>query len=233
MTDVSTASTAGTTSTAAGTTSLRPFTGLSLPGVCFESGHCVWLLDFESTPTPYGGYTEVWVIGPDGDRTLYVSEEEAIDTVCEYHDFDATHAAEVTVERDDERLTLSTTGEDGTRLDCSLAFESTPATRLLGAVARATPSAIARSGVGRAVSTFSLNALLGLGGLPVGGRTETGREYFAAADRMYLVGDATATLDGTDLGGVVRPPERIAFGDIVTTDRPVAFVGDLFLEYAD
>lgn len=210
---------------------LRPFSGLSLPGVCFESGHCLWLLDFESTPTPHGGYTEVWVLDPDGTRRLYVSEGAAIDTVCEFHDFDATHAAEMTVERTDEGLSLSMAAADGTRLDWSLAFEATPATRLLGVVSRLTPDAVARSSVGRAVSTVSLNTLLGLGGLPVGGHTETGRAYFAAADRLYRVGDATATLDGVDLGGVVAPRERIAFGDIVTTDRPVAFVGDLFLEY--
>lgn len=212
---------------------LQPFHGLFVPGIRFESGHSVWLLDFETTPTPLGGYCEVWLVTPDGERILFVESETVGREVSQYHDFDRISTANIDrtwTGRDDLHLVVDTA--DGTELALDVELTATPRSRMVGAMSRLTPTPVARSDFGLWMTNQSLDKVLGLGGLKAAGRTETGKRYHGEPERIALVKDATATLNGDDLGSVVAPPESIAFGDIHLTNRPVFFFGDLNMEYA-
>lgn len=216
------------------TGTLEPFSGYVVPGVCFESGHCFWLLDFETTPTAFESYAELWVIAPDGERVLYVDPEPAAEEVLRYHRFDRVGGASITWERPTrEKVAVAVAGDDGVTLDLRLALGRTFGTRLLNAMLAATPRPLLGSRVGAALATYSLNRLLDANGLKVAGRTETGRRYRLDAARLRTVAAADATLDGCDLGERVPPARPIAFGDARTTADALYIRGDLLLERAE
>lgn len=220
---------ARTTESTAPAESLDAFSGWFVPGLCFESGHSIWLYDFTATPTPFGPYREVWVVHPDGERVLYVEPEVASVAVAKYHTFDRLLGGDMVWMWNDERLTLSVVGEDGSTLELRVDFVETPTTRLLAFADRAMPTVVSRT-VGPTLRNLGLNGLLRLGGLQTAGLTETGRRYRGEADRILLGHDAEATLSGEGLGRLVAPTRPIRFGDVRVTRRPTFFHGDLWLE---
>lgn len=216
---------------AAGT--LQPFPGRFVPGLCFESGHCLWLLAFAETPTRFGAYTELWVVTPDGERVLYTDPGDAAEEVLHYHDFDRTESANIACDGSPAALDVEMEADDGTVLEVSGAVGQTAGTRVLNAVIAMTPGPVLRSRPGTWVSTATLNGLVNANGLRVAGRTETGRRYRLDPDRIHVIPDASATHDGTDLGAV-RPPGRpIEFGDAKTTADALSVPGTLHLERTD
>jgi hypothetical protein len=100
----------------------------------------------------------------------------------------------------------------------------------LNTVITLTPGVILQSRLGTTISTVSLNLLLDANGLKVAGRTETDRRYRLDAERLQQITDATATLDGRDLGAVSHPNRPIEFGDAKTTGVPLYALGTLQLE---
>lgn len=218
--------------TNAGETTLRAFHGFQVPGISFESGHCIWLLDFTETPTEAGAYFECWLVTPEGKTTLFIDEPDAIPTMAEYHTFDDIVEAAIACELpDQETIRVAVDASDGTTIDLELYHELTPRARLLTALLHATPERIARSRPGAAIATATLNLLLPANGLRVAGRTDTGKRYRNEPDRVTVGIDARATLDGEDLGALAAPGRSIAFGDIHVPDRPIVTFGDLCLEY--
>lgn len=214
-----------------GTGTLEPFSGHVVPGVCFESGHCFWLLDFAATPTAFESFAELWVITPDGERVLYVDPEPAAAEVLRYHRFDRVRGASIAREQPTRgTAAVTVAGDDGAVLDLRLALGLTTGTRLLNAMLAVTPRPLLGSRVGAALATYSLNRLLDANGLKVAGRTETGRRYRLDAARLLTVATADATLDGRDLGERVPPTRPIAFGDARTTADALYIRGDLSLE---
>ena len=84
-----------------------------------------------------------------------------------------------------------------------------------------------------AVSEISLNGLLGLGGLKIAGRFETGKAYLNQADHLAVVKETTAKFNGNDLGELTRPPKPILFGQFKVPNRALFCRGILHLEYAE
>lgn len=213
------------------TGTLQPFSGHQIPGVCFGSGHCFWLFDFASTPTDVGPYTDVWMVTPDDERVLYTDPEEAAREVVKYHEFDRTAGASISWARPDpEAVVVTTEGDDGTVLELDVSLGRTRGTRLLNGMLAATPRLLLRSRVGTAISTLSVNLLVDANGTRVAGRTETGRRFRTDASRVRSVTNASATLNGTDLGRLVRPSRPIEFGDAKTTGEPLFVSCELYLE---
>lgn len=216
------------------TGTLQPFPGRYIPGVCFESGHCVWLLDFISTPTRFDSYVELWLVTPDGERVLYTDPGAAADEVMMYHDFDRTEVASITHDiAQSGRVKVSMEAADGTSLETRVSLGQTLGTRVLNMVIALTPQSILRSRPGTTVSTALLNLLVDANGLKVAGQTETGRAYRLDAERIRLIQDAVATLDGTDLGALQPPQQPIEFGDAKTTGDALYVSGTLHLERGD
>lgn len=227
-TDSETAASQGASTIDSGT--LEPFPGLFIPGICFESGHCIWLLEFSSTPTEFDSYTELWLITPDGDRVLYTDPRAAGTEVTKYHEFDRTEGADIVTDNSRSRVDVTMDAADGTTIDVSGTVGQTPGTRILNAVIAVTPARILRSRFGAAVSTLSVNLLTDANGLEVAGATETGRRYRLDAERMARITDASASLDGSDLGELQPPSRPIEFGDATTTGDALSVAGVLHLE---
>lgn len=227
-------STSGMESTAKETAELRRFHGRFTSGICFDSGHCVWVFNWERTPTSIGSYSDVWVITPDGDRLLYADPPEAGPFVEKYHDFDRTNGATIAWDRlDDSAVELRLDGEDDTSLELRVELGSSPATRFLNTVSALTPSPVLRTSIGQAISNLSLASVMDVNGLKVAGTTETGEPYRFEADRMRVVETASAALNGTELGEFGPPDRPIEFGDVKTPDDPFFAVADVYLRPPD
>jgi hypothetical protein len=62
------------------------------------------------------------------------------------------------------------------------------------------------------------------------GKTETGKAYVTEADKLAVVREVSAVLNGEDLGALTRPPQPIYFGPSRVADRPVFAFGTANLE---
>ena len=213
---------------------MRPFRGYLVSGMCFSSGHALMLLNFYSTPTVIPAYTEVWLVTPTDERILFVDPEPAGPLVAQYHDFKRIVGAQTKwTWPTPDTLQVDVQAKDGTALAMEVKLHSNVATGVLNTILKVTPRAILRTAPMVAVSDLSTNLMLGLGGLRIAGKTETGKRYRDEADRLALVGSATAKLNGTDLGTLGSPAKPIRFGDINFGPRAACFFGDLYLECDD
>lgn len=211
---------------------LRPFEGFLSPGIAFESGHTIWLFKFDKTPAPDGAYSEIWIESPAGDVTMYTDPATAGEYVVAYHDPDRIMGASIDWRvADFEHIEVVVAADDGTTLELSAALAHPISTRLVEGLSGGVPRTIQRSAIGAAVSSFTLNRLMGANGLALRGRTETGTRYWGEADHLRTVSDASATLDGIDLGQQVSGTSTHDFGDVKTAREPYVVFGALHLEY--
>ena len=211
---------------------LEPFRGFISPGIYFSSGHCLCLYSYESTPV--GPYTQVWVISPEDKRTLYVDPIEAGQTVCLFHDFDNVVGSSNDWQWSDSKtLSVHMSAIDQTVLDLRVTLSTPPAAMLLNGMIKVTPRPLARTAPMMAVSQASLDILLGTKPLKIKGATETGKRYRSDSDRLAVVAEASATLNGEYLGALTRPEREISFGDAKTPTRPIFSFGTLNLEYSE
>jgi hypothetical protein len=204
------------------------FHGRLIPGIYFESGYCIWAFDFTSTPSPLDPFSDVWIDTPDGERTLYINSDTAMETIASNHPFDRTVSADITIDQTDSNgVRVTVEGEDGTELEMDLSFGQTVGTRLLNVMVALTPKAVARTQIGSALSTFVLNRLVEANGAKVAGRFATGEPYRFEANRIAVVTAATATLDGEDLGLLSSSPQPIEDGDV--KNMPIHCYADVYV----
>lgn len=207
---------------------LELFRGTLIPGSYFDSGYCIWAFDFTTVPDGIEPFRDVWIDSPEGERTLYISSETALETIAGNHPFDQTALGTITIEQtaaDRTRVILD--GDDGVSLELELSFDQTMGTRLLNAVAAVTPKRIARSQFGAAVSTLVLNQLVNANGAKVAGRFATGEPYRFEASRIAAVTDAKGTLNGSDLGQPTQPSVPLADGDV--KNMPLYIHADVYV----
>lgn len=190
---------------------LQAFSGRVLTGICFESGHSLWLYDFESTPTDLGDYRELWVVEPDDTRILYYDTEGADREVARFHDADRSVLAEMEWVWTDDRIDIRVEDSDGTTIELAGDVGTSVMSRLLTLGQRYLP--------GPLHERF------------FGAHTETGRFGHLRSRRVDVVTEATARINGTSLGAVQPPPRPITFGEVSAERQPLVFVGDLLLEY--
>ncbi|KTG30252.1 hypothetical protein AUR66_08695 [Haloferax profundi] len=210
---------------------MRPFSGVVCPYIGFESGHTLWVVAFDETPTPVDSYAELWLERPDGELALYTSSEAA-EYIVAYHEFDRVEEAAFAWQRaDSEALEVGMDSADGTTLDLRVDLTATPRTRVADTLSSLFPDAIAQTAIGSATSTRVFNALLPAGGSKIRGRTETGVRYRVDTDRILAVDAASGTLDGLDLGDVTPSRSTRTHGDVECWGWPYALFGRLYLEY--
>lgn len=211
-------------------TALEPFHGFLSPGICFASGHCIWLLHMAKTPTSIGTYDEVWVITPEEQRILYVDPVEAGPYVETYHEFDRVVGGTITWERaTTDEIMVHLDAEDGTTLDLEATLGPSTGTRLLQLVSALTPTPILRMSLGESISNLLFGLMMDANGLKVAGRTDTHEPYRVEPDTLRMVTGASAVLNHEDLGEVQPPDRLIGFGDAIVPDEAFVSFGELFL----
>jgi hypothetical protein len=210
---------------------LQPFHGVIAPGLFFDGGYTIWFARFSTTPLEVGPYAQVWLIDPRGKRTLYVDPQSAGPTVALFHDLDdgSGAAADWHLPSPDV-LCLDLKASDETRLNLTLKFGTTRGCWLLNALLRA-PGALHADGRPGAAVERGLQGVFGAQGLRLVGQTEMGRAYRLLPQRVAAVREASAELNGVDLGALSRPTRPIHFGDLQLAERPGLVFGTMYLQY--
>lgn len=211
---------------------LHPFKGFLSPGIAFESGHTIWLFKFDETPIPPGAYSAVWIESPAGDLTMYTDPATAGEYTKAYHDPDLIVGASIEwLSADLTHIDVVLEADDGSALALSARLAQSSKTRLMELLAGSVPRVVQQSRIGAMASSFMLTQLLGANGLQLRGTTETGIRYWGEADHLRTIGDASATLDGADLGQQIPGTSTHDFGDVKTARDPYVVFGVLNLEY--
>lgn len=210
---------------------LLPFRGYLSPGISFASGHSIWFFKLDENPTRVGPYSEIWMVTPDGRRILYGDPGAAAEVTVTQHEYDEVHACTLSWEWPERsRLHVRMRADDGTEFELDAKLVQTPATRFLNAFLKLAPKSLMVTPPMTHVAKAAVNLLLRLG-VNVAGATETGKRFANQADRILLVRDARASLDGRDLGPVAVPPPRpVAWGDVKQAARPFFCFGALYLQ---
>jgi hypothetical protein len=215
---------------------LKAYHGYQSSLIPFSSGHYLYLASWDSTPTQYSSFSNIWVITPEDKRILFVDPPASSEIVCIYHDFHEILGGSISFDWvSNSSLQVHCVSIDGAH-DLSLDFHlvETLSSRLLVALAGKPPTRFTISKPIVALSNFMLNLLVTKGGLTVFGKTETGQPFYnGAADRLMLIRTGSATMNGRDLGNVSKPTWPIEFGDATPSVQAVMKLGTLYIPFND
>jgi hypothetical protein len=174
--------------------------GWGIFGLPFDSGHVLALRVFPDND--FSPYSSLWHRDPQGRWSIYV-DGPRLDTACPRY-FGA--ACEYTGHR---RLDLEWVGPATLRVrmgsptvDWRLTAVQTPMLAVLNALHGTLPLSTWRSPTLIGTRELMVRSL-GMGRLQMSGIMPSGHAGTLMPERMYFVNDATATIDGTDLG---KPP---------------------------
>ena len=200
------------------------FAGWGVIGLPFASGHVLALRRFPASSVG-PEYTSVWHRAPDGTWTMYVNVSprcscpryfgEAVARVVE---------TEVVISWSGPRRFAVVTGTAG--FHWAVRTASTPATRLLTALAGRLPDGWWRSDRALGVLGRLAGPTLGAGTLRLHGRVPNGQRFQAAPRRVWAVEGSVAVVDGERLGppGPLRRQARL--GDFRIPQRGLVAAGD-------
>jgi hypothetical protein len=204
--------------------------GWGVFGLPFDSGHVLALRVFPQSD--FGPYRTVWHRDPAGDWSIYV-DGPRLDTACpRYYGAACAHTGFSHIE-------LAWTGQaslhvrvDRPLLDLTLTASDTPTLRLLNAVGAHLP-----------VWTWKPRAFvrtrewmahrLGMGDLEMSGTMPSGHVGTLMPQRMFFVEEATATLEGADLGRPTLAKPNPMIGDVPLPARGVLAIGQAMWRILD
>jgi hypothetical protein len=196
--------------------------GWGVFGLPFDSGHVLALRVFPQST--FGPYRTVWHRDPDGRWAIYADAPDPGLACPRYYGPACTHQAHA-------RVDLTWTGPSSLRVEVdqpaltwTLTAHSTPALSVLNATSRLMPLASWRPAVLRRARQ-RVAARLGMGQLELAGTMPSGHEGLLMPQRMYLVDDSVATLDGADLGRPAQLSVNPTIGGVPLPARGVLAEG--------
>ncbi|MFF3326040.1 hypothetical protein [Streptomyces sp. NPDC002889] len=199
----------------------------SLP---FDSGHLLALRVFPEGS--FGPYRTLWHRDPGGSWSIYV-DGTRLDTACPRYFGPAcgrtgyAHIGVTWTGPASLRVTM-----DSPSLDWALTASSTRLLDVLNIIGSGLPLASWR--LKSLVRARELVArALGMGRLQMSAVTPSGHTALLMPQRMYVVNDAQAALDGLDLGCPVRLPNNPRIGDVPLPARGVLAIGGAVWEILD
>ena len=206
------------------------FAGYGVMGLTFGTGHVLAMRRFPASSIG-PPYTSVWHRDPHGEWTFW--QDGRAEQACARY-FSSALAGDRTAEvtlgwpaEDELRVTIPDAG-----LEWRTTLSSTPATRLLGAVGHVLPERAWRSAaVLRAMGRVA-GPVLGAGRVAMAGTAPNGQAFLANPLRVFVIDDATATLDGEPLGSPGPLEEQARLGDFLIPQRGLFAVGRAFFHDA-
>jgi hypothetical protein len=213
---------------------LKPFHGYQSSFLPLTSGHYLYLASWDSTPTPYQEFSNLWLITPEDKRILFTDPAGASQIVTIYHEFQEIYGASIRMDWNtgDQLRVVCESDDARRRLTFTLLVEETYWSKLLLKIGAGPPSRFRMSRPVVAVSNFLVDLLVARGGSVLLGRTETGQPYYnGETEHLYLVKGGAATLNGQDLGSFTTPTWALEFGDGVPYTQPVLKIGTLYIPF--
>ena len=197
--------------------------GWGVFGLPFDSGHVLALRVFPDND--FAPYRTIWHRDPQGRWAIYV-DAPRVDTACpRYYGraCDRTARARIGIEWTGSaslRVTMDTPS-----LEWSLTATDTPLLRALNAVSTRLPLWTWRPAPLLRARELLARRVLGMGDLKLSGTMPSGHHGILMPQRMYLIEDSTAVLDGNDLGRPTRAADNPRIGEVALPARGVLAVG--------
>ncbi len=208
------------------------FFGYGVMGLPFVSGHVLALRRFlASSIGP--GYTSIWHRSPQGAWTMWVDVEPLL--ACpRYFGSDVERVVQTSIEvswQDPFRMTVRI--DQGRDLDWEIELGSSPATRVLSAVASTTPRSLWRRRSVLSTMAVVAGPLLRAGRLSLQGSVPNGQWFEANPRLIWLVTGGSASVHAADLGPSGSLSEQTSLGGFRIPQRGIFAVGTSFFEPFD
>lgn len=206
------------------------FAGYGVMGLPFQSGHLLAMRRFPASSVG-PGYNSVWHRNPFGRWTFF--QDAAPNVACTRY-FGAAvdevvHAA-IDIDWSAPSELSVTVVADEDQLDWRMRLTSSNATRLMNSLGSVLPDSWWRSHTFLAVMSRLITPILHTGMLRLSGVTPNGHRFAANPALTWLISEAIATLDGSDLGAVGPAPTQGRLGDFLIPQRGIFALGRAFFE---
>ena len=205
--------------------------GWGVFGLPFDSGHVLALRIFPEND--FAPYRTLWHRGPEGQWSIYV-DGPRLDTACPRYYGPACRYTGFT------RIDLEWTGPAALRvtmrdpsLDWRMVATETPTLRALNAINHRLPLWTWRYGPLVRARELLARQVLGMGDIRLSGTMPSGHKGTLMPQRMYIIDEATAVLDGQDLGRPATVGVNPRIGDVPLPARGVLAIGQAAWEILD
>jgi hypothetical protein len=204
------------------------FSGYSVMGLTFRSGHVLALRRFPATSVG-PGYTSVWHRSPQGQWTFY-STVPPQDGCSKY--FGQAVQVEITA-----CIALTWIGPQQLRINVmgprpvqwDLWMKATLATRMMNVSAGWMPRSWWQNRFVLRTMSRVAGAVLGTGRMNLVGRTPNGYEFAANPTRIWMVASSRAVVNGVDAGEIGPLEEQARLRDFWIPQRGMFAMGKAFL----
>jgi hypothetical protein len=205
--------------------------GWGVFGLPFDSGHVLALRVFPEND--FSPYRTLWHRDPDGEWSIYVNGAR-LETACpRYYGPACTHTAFA-------RIDLEWTGPASLRvtmteprLEWTLVATETRVLRALNAISPRLPMWTWRSGALLRARELLAEHVLDLGAIRLAGTMPSGHAGILMPQRMYVIAESTAVLDGQDLGRPAKVEPNPRIGEVPLPTRGVLAIGQAAWEILD
>ena len=197
--------------------------GWGVFGLPFDSGHVLALRVFPEND--FSPYRTLWHRDPQGNWSIYVDGQSA-DTACpRYYGQACAHIGYATIQLQWTGPASLRVTVDEPALEWTLTARQTPVLRGMNAISPQMPLSTWRSPRLVRAREVMAQRVLGLGEIRMSGTMPSGHEGILMPQRMYLIDDTTAVLNGTDLGRATRVSPNPEIGGVPLPARGVLAIG--------
>jgi hypothetical protein len=200
-------------------------TGSAVIGVTFASGHVLGLRHWATTS--YGpAYTAVWHRDPTGRWQAWSTTPG--DHGCSRYigrALDASNQSSIDVRwLDPDTLAVNV---ERANLNWTIRLERSFATKALSALLQVLPAWATRNERILRVAGPVAGRILSAGRMNLTGLMPNGQTFRMQPNRIWLIAENVAVLDGADLGSSAPLPEQAALGDFLIPGVPLFATGSL------
>jgi hypothetical protein len=189
----------------------------------FDSGHVLALRVFPEND--FSPYRTIWHRDPQGRWAIYV-DGPRLDTACpRYYGAACTTVAHARIGVEWTGPTALRVTVDEPSLEWTLTARQTPALRVMNALNPLMPLSSWRSAALLRTREWMARRVLGLGEIRMSGTMPSGHEGVLMPQRMYLIDESTAVLDGVALGAPARMHPNPRIGEVPLPARGVLAAG--------
>ncbi len=194
--------------------------GFMLPTVQFGAEDVFVIEDWDSVPI--GPYRALFHYAADGRRTLFASNEKALDFVPHIHRFDEKHVAKIESRRDANSWSMKVDAGEAGRFEIELKFNETLILKVANLFLPFIPAFIALNNFYLKTIPKVAGPLLGMGpNLKTFGKTEAGTMVKMMLEKIYMVTDGKCVMNGKDLGPVTDCTFHHDLGELVLIPKPI------------
>lgn len=208
------------------------FAGYGVMGLPFRAGHLLAMRRFPASSIG-PGYRSVWHRDPEERWTFF--QDAAPEVACtRYFGGAADEVVRASIDIDwsaADELSITVVG-GGHQLDWRMSLATSHATRLMNAVGLVLPDSWWRNQMFLAAISRLAPAILHTGRLRLTGVTPNGQHFIVNPSLTWLITEASATLDGLDLGDPGPAPRQGKLGDFLVPQQGIFAIGRAFFEAA-